>query len=166
MGNTKSWLGSVILALVLVGCGQQMQLNVASITASRLPASEIIELKVGIECQVVGDANEASKIEEVCVEAKWAEELVADGGTPVGAPASYTRTPGSRPLPTGPTLHTAKACTQDKWKDGEVKVLVLESAEAIPKKPLVISTLVSGKAPKSSLFLSLDNFSANQISSP
>jgi hypothetical protein len=173
---------AVALALAfpaLVGCGQHIGIDIDSLNAVR-EQDDRVAVNAGIQVSVTGDPKEAEKVDEVCVEAQWAEELVADGGSLAGdggvvggatstgtSDGGSTRSdPQAKPRSTGPTLFSAKSCTQERFKDREVKVLTVRSTEPIPKKPLLITISVTGSAPNAGLSLAVRDYMGNQIPNP
>lgn len=152
-------------SLALVGCGQHIGLDIDSVTAAR-GEDDHVEVRVGVQVSVTGDPGEAKNVEEVCVEAKWAEEAVGDGGTADAEADGGAPSPGAPPLPTGPTLFSAKTCTQERFEDREVKVLTIRSAEPIPKQPLLITVSITASAPRADLGLVIRDGLGNQVRSP
>lgn len=174
---------STTLALLvfpmLLGCGQHIGLDIDSLSAAREHDDRVV-VSAGLRVRVTGESSEADTIDEVCVVADWAEESLpdagggagdagADGGsasiaTSDGGTVSFN--PQGSPRPTGPALFSARSCTQERFQDGEVKVLTVRSAEAIPAKPLLITISVTASAPSARLPLIVRDYMGNQISSP
>lgn len=171
--NRQTLRLTTLATMVLIGCGQHVGLDIASLSAAR-EADDHVTVSVGAQVNVTGDPEWAGEIDEVCARAEWADDSGAQpiseqeddaGAAPPGTGVGGEKPqwdPDLEPRPTGPALFSAEGCTRERFTDGEVKVLALRSSDAIPKRPLLITISLSASDPG----VEIRDYMGNQISSP